>query len=200
MKKLILLLLVLGVLFFIACKESDDEGFSLLRVDDKKDGGGIYEVILYEEGGAHEGSILNGRGGVNNLCKNSPQRPMDKMNFIGFISIDSVDKIGDLPKNNFFPGEVPIKSKTNKIIADSWGELMSGTLNNTLQTLDVIITPEQWWSGKRSGDTIADTCSGFNGSGTGVYGNSDRTDINWIEDPSFGACTSEFRRLLCIAY
>jgi hypothetical protein len=170
MKQFMFLLLILFFLVFVACKESDNEGILLLPA------GGIHEIILYEDDnsvGYWNGNI-GGRSDVNLACRNSANRPAEKFEAIGFISIDSVDKIADLPKNNYFNGNVPIKSLTGKIVADSWGELMSNDLggSNTLQTLDVSTSASGWWSGGRFGSTSNETCNGFTASSifTGLIG------------------------------
>jgi hypothetical protein len=204
MKQLMLLLLMISFLIFIACKESDEEGFSIIRVDDKKDGG-IHEIILYEDddSGNYWTGNLGGRSGMDQKCRDSINRPSDKPNAIGFISINAVDKIADLPKNNYFPGEVPIKSLTGQIVANNWGELMSNNLggSNTLQTLNVSTSAIGWWSGGRFGSNSNETCNGFTASSifTGLLGSIASTN-NWIETSPSSDCASSTIVILCIAY
>ena len=189
---------MVSVIFFAACKESDSNSISLLPADG---GNRINELILYRGNTATTDGNLGGRVGVNNLCQSSVNKPNDKMDFIGFISIDGTsDTIGSLPMNNDFPGNVPIKSKTGKIVAFNWDELMGPPLNSTLASLEVLAGGTTWWSGGKNGGDAYNTCDGFV-DGTsfhdGRYGSADST-TDWVElAPQ--SC-SNLRYYLCLAF
>jgi len=199
MKQLAFLLLILSLLVSIACKESDNDGISLLPANGK---GEINEVILYRGNTAMTDGDLGGRVGVDNLCLISANKPGEKKEFIGFISIDGAsDTIGSLPMNNDFPGHVPIKSKTGKIVANNWDDLMDGTISDTLANLDVLdSSSDRWWSGGRNGGDAFNTCVGFTDptSNNGIYGVADQTGVQWVENTAIGCVNTYF--YLCLAY
>jgi hypothetical protein len=199
MKQFMFLLLIF-FLVFVACKESDNEGFSLNPVEGK--GMEIIEAILYEQGGTWNGS-LGGRLGANNKCRLSGNRPTEKSKFIAFISTGPIHKIVDLPKNNFFPGEIPIKSKNGQIVASNWSDIVDGDINDTLFNLGVLPGGQYFWTGGFLGDdTIGNkTCSGFiDGTvgSSGSQGSADLATAGWEKAMELTCDTTV--RLLCLAY
>jgi len=192
--KKIPVLVAIVLLVLSACKDASQGTITIVGKPE------ITEVILYEHDSTFDGS-LGGRPGVNALCQSSGNKPNDRNNFIGFISIDSTDTIGNLPMKNDFPGTVTIKSKTGKIVANSWSELMGPPISFSLVDQDVIaVSAVEWWSGGKNGTSPTNTCNGFTGTAsTGTAGFSHMTDNTWVEIVTTYPCTN-FLRILCLAY
>ncbi len=174
-----------------SCKNSSQGSITMV---------GISEVILYQHEGVFDG-MHGGRSGVNGICSSSGIKPAGKTSYIGFISIDTNDTIGNLPMNNSFPGDIIIKSKTGQIVANGWSSLMSTGINDTLSNLGVMNISEKWWSGgKNGGSPTTNTCVGFNdnSSNTGMQGDSDSIP-GWVETGTI-ACSTTGNRILCLAF
>lgn len=208
MKRLSFFFFIFAALFFPACKDSDDEGVSLIPASGKS--GMIHEVILYQGDSTHDGNF-GGRLGIDALCQSAINKPIEKPEARGFISIDAGDTIKNMPFNHYFPSEVPIKSKSGNIVADNWNDLTDGTIKNTLFILGVLPNSTQWWSGSdalafgnlASSPDPEEHCNNFtnNGAANGQLGLSTLSDNYWMAGSAgSGVICSSLYNYLCIAY
>lgn len=217
MKKLILLLLTLSILFFIACKESDDKGISLLRPDGKddkydKEGGTVADnIVLYRESdsASHDGGFASSygdRAGMDSFCganSSSVTKPYDYPNHALFISAwgKGVIEMKDPPYN--IPTDKPIVSKGGTLIANNWADLFNGTITNSLETAGVLPGSSSWWSGSEFDGTQAPNhCSNFTvfAAGMGEMGMAGNTDMSWIRNSGSSCNSGPTYYILCVAY
>jgi hypothetical protein len=125
-----------------------------------------------------------------------------------FISISIADDIASMPKNYGVPTDRRIISTTNIIIADSWFDLLDGTIDETLMKAGV--ANNFWWSGSDVNGAYPDfkaeaststNCAGWT-DGTNVsWGNegaTNKTDSTWMYD-GYIVCNNSLH-VLCICW
>jgi hypothetical protein len=105
-----------------------------------------------------------------------------------FASFDAGHAIADMPARYLFSDSLPVFGPDGcTVIANSWADLVDGTIDRTLEATGVLPAGSAWWSGSDADGTLADfpadyTCSGFSDdtTGSGAIGVSNRKDASWI--------------------
>jgi len=118
----------------------------------------------------------------------------------GFISSSSADSIATLPSTRAVPKNRPILGPTKIRIADSWADLLDGTIKVTLSSASV--TTNYWFSGSTDTGTVTThTCNAWTATSgnDGTYGRSSLTDSQWIWDGDTGHCGGTYH-YLCLAW
>lgn len=158
----------------------------------------FYRSIIMYSAGAFSG-IMGGRSGADALCTiTRPALPTDYDGVKAFITVTAGDSIANLN----VPASTKVESTTSGAIADSWTDLLDGSIANSLATAAVVSGGEEYWTGSQDDGTISpgNTCSAWiTSSGNGKQGIGDATDTTWLDSGATDLC-SVSNKLICIAF
>ena len=165
-------------------------------------GGAAPTAIVMYNAGTRDGN-LGGRAGADTLCQGSANRPAGYANARAFISVAANDAIADMPGNYGVPTVGAIAGPTGTLIANSWADLLDGSISASLNAAGISSGATRWWSGSNAdGSLQLANCLNWTtnaGGQLGSAGNPGNTDNDWISDGSW-ACSVATRDLICIAY
>lgn len=145
---------------------------------------------------------IGGRGGADLRCAQTPfAQGLSFDHWIrGFLSVSATDEIRDMPSNYGVPTSRRIQGHDGVKIADSWADLLDGTIDVSL--MDANVHDASWYSGSYAGGALAaQSCQGWTASSVlqGRYGLGAATDTNWISRGD-AACGLPTHRILCLAW
>lgn len=155
----------------------------------------------------------NGRESADSLCRLSPNRPYGYSYVIAFISSPD-NEIKDLPAKHGVPTDIPIKSKSNVLLANNWHDLLDGEIATTLFNAGVLPSEDAlWWSGSTDKGEGHHGCNDWRYDGGKLevegdelltvegYGTQGRANatVYWMGFTLAVPCHHE-RYILCIAY
>lgn len=151
------------------------------------------KIYLYTAGmhnGNLKGSYPDARTGADVIAANRPLNLAGKT-VHAFISISATDSIANMPASFGFPSNIPIVSPSDdtKIIADSWSDLLDGTIKIPLNDVFGLSGPWIWWSGSNSDGTYYSNV---------IIGRTDSVTASWINQ-GFANGSNEYY-VLGIAY
>lgn len=165
------------------------------------------DVIIMFSGGTHNGD-LEGREGADGFCRaaresNYPQLPGTCVR--AFISTGPADSIAAMPENYNVPWTFPIIGVSSVRIADSWNDLIDGSI--AVSPGDAGIVQSPWWSGTTSNGDATGTGPGNNCMGwtlgdisdEGFPGSHNYSDARWIDEGGEFSCSEELA-VLCISW
>ncbi len=153
--------------------------------------------------GPAQGVVGGTRATMNSRCAsavNASYSGLGTSASVGFISISSSDQIAGLPATQGVPTGRPILGPGGAVIADSWADLLDGSIKISLETAGV--TSNYWFSGSLSTGAVANsTCSGWSviGGNDGQYGTPTATDATWIATHYSGYCGGSYH-YLCLTW
>jgi hypothetical protein len=171
--------------------------------------GGQWEIlasirvpVLYSAG-AHNGN-LGGRAGADATCTNAADKPTGYSHYHALLSVNADDEIRDMPANYGVPTSMPIYSPNRTLIANTWADLLDGSISTTLSDAGVAPPNKLWWSGSQSDGSLLNfyECGGWLTSSTsqpGGVGLTFRSDSIWISG-YHATCADSETLLLCLAY
>ncbi len=174
-------------------------------------------VIYIYNAGTHKGNMVSVttnsiRDDIDKVCQsaktdNYPTMPCSSVR--AFISISEADDIADMTSSPIsVPSTWKIKGPENMKIADSWSDMLDGTIDDGLANAE--IAPGKWWSGSDShgnlyyseeedDDDSAMNCgSWMSTSEKGTAGHHNATDDKWLDENSPNCSASRY--LLCICW
>ncbi|MBW2737023.1 MAG: hypothetical protein JRH20_31960 [Deltaproteobacteria bacterium] len=149
---------------------------------------------------------LNGRDGVDKRCQTlvdtNPDLKDLNIRAHALLSVDANDDLRNMPLAYGFDAQRPLVSLSRTKVANSWGELLDGNIETTLQKAEVLATG-RWWSGSKPDGSAYHTCLGWTSSASnqwGTTGFADQTDNTWVTTNDYFYCHNTSARLVCIAY
>ena len=151
------------------------------------------------------GGGSGGRDSADSLCQSTaPNLPDDYNGIRAFISVTGADEISDIDNLYQVPTGVMIESSSGKVIANTWTDLLDGTLDQSLADAEVLPSSQLFWSGSNAGGiAVADRCSNWtedDGGTDGQVGSSDETNGDWLTNAdAVQTCDTELP-ILCIGY
>lgn len=146
-------------------------------------------------------TVSSARGSLDQMCISARQSlypAMSCSSVRAFISITNSDCIANMPSNYGLPTSLAFMGPTGTIIANTWADLMDGSIPINLRDAD--IASQEWWSGSNaSGGASPDNCASWTGYASsvinGAAGAHNKTDSQWIYDSSRNC--SNLLHLLC---
>ncbi len=131
--------------------------------------------------------VVPTRDTIDNLCVNARADNYSWLpcsNVRAFISVSDSDEIAGMPELHGIPANKRIIGSSGVEIAESWADLLDGSIAVTLK--EAGIANDQWWSGSDNGGRyLADnSCGGWTdgtNSSTGMSGAHNRSNLEWIE-------------------
>ncbi|GAK52880.1 hypothetical protein U14_04137 [Candidatus Moduliflexus flocculans] len=160
-------------------------------------------IILYRVDNTFYTGDFRGRGAIDNLCRNSRNRPSWATHAHGFISrnVTPGDAIIDMPDNYGIPTSAPIVGPNGATIANNWDDLLDGNIATSLDQAGVLEYAKKWWSGSKANGTMRATCGEWTmtSGASGAQGDSSVTSVAWIEDGRIPLCT-DTGQLLCVGW
>jgi hypothetical protein len=163
----------------------------------------FYRSILMYSVGASSGN-LNGRTGADGLCSSGRPSglPSDYTGFRAFISVDNADEIADMPANYSVPTSVNIESLSSILVKNSWTDLLNdGTIDNDLDSADIVNAGSDYWTGSAPDGQISSTCGNWGSSSSGSFGQvglDSAVDGTWIDNGTQTCNTPA--NVLCLAF
>ncbi len=157
-------------------------------------------LIIYQTPVVYDGA-LGGRGGANSKCLAEKPDEIVCNGIAAFISIDSSDKLTNLPTNEGFDGTQPVIGQfSDNVVKSSFNDLVSATPNETMS--DATGVSDEFWTGSTTAGGEAENCSGWTSSNIGEFakvGDYTVLDVSWKSKTTTVTCMQE-HPLLCICY
>jgi hypothetical protein len=192
--------LILG--FFSACGESKTgtSGGGYKPTD--LNGSAVVTPIYVYSGGQRTGN-LGGRAGADQFCESALPTDLNGMEVHALISVNANDEIADMVTNYDLPTDKPfVGYGSETVIAESWTDLLDGTLDVSLEAAGILGMANTFWSGSNANGTLAVIhCNEWSSAGGGVFGAAGAStviDSTWTYSISAGC--SALRDVICVAY
>lgn len=171
--------------------------------DDQKDNSGS-KIYLFNAG-TTDGD-LGGRSGADGTCQGHANRPAACTHAcFAFISSDTDNEIRDLQKNPYDMPDGKFYGPDGAVkIADSWADLLDGSIDVSLANAGVLPGGSEFWSGTLGDFSIntsfnCNSWSSNNAGDNGCFGSADFPS-NWINAESDTCASLLTYYLLCICY
>jgi len=153
----------------------------------------IDKIVLFPLYDGFTGQLAEGgRIGADELVTYYYWLPWHAQKIHAFLSVTEEDCIKNMPKNFGFPDNIPVYLKDDNTtygtvkVAESWADLMDGSLQASLEELGGLGTKNNtWWSGSKPDGTLADNCNGWtegDGSTRGAVGTFDNKGTSWLSN------------------
>jgi hypothetical protein len=158
----------------------------------------VPDVFMYDGGGMS--SSPGGHTSLETLCRGvmlsgcSSSAP--------FISSSSTREIRDIPSVYGLNTASRIVGPTGTKIADSWADLLDGSIDTSISAAGVLPSVNFWYSGSHySGSLDVNNCTGWTACTTldGEHGYKTQTDLNWINRGGATCCLSTYH-YLCLCW
>lgn len=169
------------------------------------DGGACLPPVYMFSGGGKAGA-MGGRAGADGLCSAAvTSYSFPYTGTAAFISVSADDEIRDMPALYSVPIDRPIVGPTGIRIADSWADLLDGTIQVRLGLagLDLPNGAYGYYTGSTTaGAVTSKTCTSWTAAYTmfdGTYGTDYAADKGWISMAE-ATCGSANYHVLCLGY
>jgi hypothetical protein len=140
------------------------------------------DILMYSVG-PHNGN-LGGRAGADALC--ASQQPSGYKHAHAFLSVKETDEIRDMPAKYQIPSDEPIFGTSGVQLANNWNELLTGSLDTSLDAAVAGMKGASWWSGSTAAGALnSENCSGWSTTDAdiqyGRVGLGDQASSWWID-------------------